>query len=68
MSEDEIAFHHSFKPRWGHMDALVFATDGMRGSYSDLSPWEQRFSVTSEGRDINVLSFNKSWEVGFFFF
>ncbi|KAL1983062.1 hypothetical protein VTN96DRAFT_545 [Rasamsonia emersonii] len=63
LTEDDIAFHHSFKPRWGPMDAIISVKNDMRDSLPDVGkPWEHGFSVTSEERDIVVLAFNKAPE------
>lgn len=68
LTEDDIAFHHSFKPRWGPMDAIISVKNDMRDSLPDVGkPWEHGFSVTSEERDIVVLAFNKAPEVGSLF-
>lgn len=65
LTEDDIAFHHSFKPRWGPMDSIICAKNDMRNTLPDPGePWEQGFSITSEGRDIVLLAFNKTPEVG----
>jgi len=64
LTEDDIAFHHSFKPRWGLMDSIICAKNDMRETLPDPSePWEQGISVTSEGRDVVLLAFNKAPEV-----
>ncbi|KAL1969492.1 hypothetical protein VTN77DRAFT_8930 [Rasamsonia byssochlamydoides] len=63
LTEDDIAFHHSFKPRWGPMDSIISVKNDMRESLPDPGkPWEQGFSVTSEERDIVVLAFKRTPE------
>lgn len=43
--------------------------NGMRETLPDADkPWEQGISITSEERDIVVLSFNKTVEVRLFYF
>ncbi|OJJ49056.1 hypothetical protein ASPZODRAFT_1385725 [Penicilliopsis zonata CBS 506.65] len=60
LTESDLAFHHSFKPRWGPMDTFICAKNDMRERLPDPNePWEQGISVTSEGRDIVLLAFNK---------
>jgi nuclear pore complex protein Nup98-Nup96 len=64
LTEDDIAFHHSFKPRWGPMDSIISVRNDTRESLPDPDqPWEQGFLVPSEERDIVVLAFNKALEV-----
>ncbi|EAU35773.1 hypothetical protein ATEG_03971 [Aspergillus terreus NIH2624] len=58
LSGDDIAFHHSFKPRWG-LDTLITAKNDVTDASSDDGRWEQKFSITSEGRDIVFLSLNQ---------
>ncbi|GFF98348.1 nucleoporin NUP145 [Aspergillus lentulus] len=63
LNEDDLAFHHSFKPRWGPMDSIICARNDM----AEVSPqtgtrWEEKFSVTSEERDIKVMAFKKDSE------
>ena len=55
LSRDEMAFHHSFKPRWGPMDSLVTVKNDMKNTQSADERWEQGISITSEDRDIIVL-------------
>ncbi|KAL1870974.1 hypothetical protein Plec18167_007281 [Paecilomyces lecythidis] len=63
LTEDDIAFHHSFKPRWGPMDSIICARNDMRHSLPEPGePWEQGLSITSEGRDVVLLAFNKTPE------
>ncbi|KAL1999630.1 hypothetical protein VTN02DRAFT_4254 [Thermoascus thermophilus] len=65
LTEDDIAFHHSFKPRWGPMNSVICAKNDMRETLPDPDkPWEQGISVTSEGRDVVLLAFNKAPEPG----
>lgn len=64
LTEDDIAFHHSFKPRWGPMDSIICARNDMRHSLPEPGePWEQGLSITSEGRDVVLLAFNRTPEV-----
>ena len=63
LSRDEMAFHHSFKPRWGPMDSLVTVKNDMKNTQSADERWEQGISITSEDRDIIVLGYNKVPEV-----
>ncbi|OJJ40627.1 hypothetical protein ASPWEDRAFT_101797 [Aspergillus wentii DTO 134E9] len=59
LSEDDIAFHHSFKPRWGPMDSIICVKNDMREFRAEAdSRWERGISITSEGRDIVLLGFN----------
>lgn len=51
------------------MDSIICVKNGMRETLPDADkPWEQGISVTSEERDIVVLSFNKTVEVRLFYF
>ncbi|KAL4930790.1 nucleoporin family protein [Aspergillus undulatus] len=60
MSKDDLDFHHSFKPRWGPVNSLICAKNEMSDHrYGDLH-WRERFSVTSEGRDIAILASGQS--------
>lgn len=63
MDEKDIAFHDSFKPRWGPMDSLVCAKDDMEPLASADQRWQERFSIFSEGRDIAVMGYNQSSSV-----
>lgn len=63
MDQRDVAFHDSFKPRWGPMDTLVCAKDDMKPLSGAEERWQERFSVFSEGRDIAVMVFNKSSSV-----
>lgn len=58
MDQRDVAFHDSFKPRWGPMDTLVCADD-MKFLFGAEERWQERFSVFSEGRDVAVMGFNK---------
>ncbi|KAE8392086.1 nuclear protein 96-domain-containing protein [Aspergillus alliaceus] len=60
LSQDDLAFHHSFKPRWGPADSILCVKDGMGGVHSGDHRWEQKFSITSEERDIILLALNKA--------
>lgn len=65
LSRDEMAFHHSFKPRWGPMDSLITTKNDMRNTKpAENEGWEKGISITSEDRDIIVLGYNKVPEVG----
>ncbi|KAL4908180.1 nuclear protein 96-domain-containing protein [Aspergillus multicolor] len=62
MSKDDLDFHHSFKPRWGPVNSLICAKGEMSDRrYGDLH-WREKFSVTSEGRDIAVFGSRQSAE------
>lgn len=63
MDQRDVAFHDSFKPRWGPMDTLVCAKDDMKPLSGAEERWQERFSVFSEGRDIAVMDFNKASSV-----
>lgn len=64
MDKKDAAFHDSFKPRWGPMDALVCAKNDMTGTISEVhTRWHERFSIFSEGRDITVMKYNQTGEV-----
>ncbi|KAI9373807.1 nuclear protein 96-domain-containing protein [Aspergillus egyptiacus] len=55
MSKDDLDFHHSFKPRWGTFNSLLCAKSNFSVTqYADLD-WREKFSITSEGRDIALL-------------
>ncbi|PTU18236.1 hypothetical protein P175DRAFT_0495628 [Aspergillus ochraceoroseus IBT 24754] len=58
MSRDDIAFHRSFKPRWGPVNSLICVKDEMAG----YSHWKQKLSLFSEGRDIVLLEVGPSAE------
>ncbi|KAF7717991.1 Nucleoporin NUP145 [Penicillium ucsense] len=61
MNESDVAFHASFKPRWGTMDSIICAKNDVTGSLSESNKrWKERFSVFSEGRDVAVLQFVSS--------
>ncbi|KAE8133421.1 nuclear protein 96-domain-containing protein [Aspergillus pseudotamarii] len=62
LSQDDLAFHHSFKPRWGPADSIICVKNGMGDIHSADGRWEQRFSITSEERDITLLASNESPE------
>ena len=58
MSETDVAFHDSFKPRWGTMDSIICARNDMTGPLSEGNKrFKERLSVFSEGRDVAVLQF-----------
>lgn len=63
MDQKDLAFHDSFKPRWGPMDSLVCAKDDIKPLSGAEQRWQERFSVFSEGRDIAVMDFNQSSSV-----
>lgn len=63
MDQKEMAFHDSFKPRWGPMDTLVCAKDDMKPLSGAEQRWPERFSVFSEGRDISVMDYDPSSNV-----
>ncbi|KAK1138831.1 hypothetical protein N8T08_001748 [Aspergillus melleus] len=56
LTEDDLAFHHSFKPRWGPVNSLICVQNGLRDAGSD-DRWQPELSVTSEERDIALLAF-----------
>ncbi|KAJ5304924.1 uncharacterized protein N7443_004584 [Penicillium atrosanguineum] len=60
MDTKDIAFHESFKPRWGPMDSLVCAKSDMEPLPDADQRWQERFSVFSEARDIAVMGYNQS--------
>ncbi|PYH88593.1 hypothetical protein BO71DRAFT_365099 [Aspergillus ellipticus CBS 707.79] len=62
LSADDRAFHHSFKPRWGSVNSILCARNEMGGVQSGNGGWQPKFSVTSEGRDVSLLEFNKEIE------
>ncbi|KAL3477129.1 nuclear protein 96-domain-containing protein [Aspergillus californicus] len=56
MSKDDLDFHHSFKPRWGPGNSLICEKNYMgENQYGDLY-WREKYSITSEGRDIAFLA------------
>ncbi|KAL4891913.1 nuclear protein 96-domain-containing protein [Aspergillus ambiguus] len=59
LSGDDLAFHHSFKPRWGPADTLITAKNDVNDVASDDGRWEQKFSIASEGRDIVLLALSQ---------
>ncbi|KAL3488767.1 nuclear protein 96-domain-containing protein [Aspergillus germanicus] len=62
MSQDDLDFHHSFKPRWGPVNSLICATsDITENRYGDLH-WREKFSITSEGRDIALFASGRTAE------
>ncbi|PWY87626.1 hypothetical protein BO70DRAFT_198647 [Aspergillus heteromorphus CBS 117.55] len=62
LSADDMAFHHSFKPRWGPVNSLLCVQNGLGGTLAGDARWQSKFSVTSEGRDVSLLAFNKELE------
>ena len=54
MTSDDIAFHQTFKPRWGPMDTLICAQSTVGMTEADGS-WVQGMSIASEGRDVSFL-------------
>ncbi|KAE8145513.1 nuclear protein 96-domain-containing protein [Aspergillus avenaceus] len=62
LSGDDIAFHHSFKPRWGPADSLLCAKNEMADANRKDDRWEQKLSITSEGRDVVLLTLSKTPE------
>lgn len=63
MDAKDVAFHDSFKPRWGPMDSLVCAKSDMEPLPDADQRWQERFSVFSEARDIAVMGYNQSSNV-----
>jgi nuclear pore complex protein Nup98-Nup96 len=62
ISQDDLNFHHSFKPRWGPVNSLICATsDITENRYGDLH-WREKFSITSEGRDIALFASGRTAE------
>ncbi|PYH45274.1 uncharacterized protein BP01DRAFT_365748 [Aspergillus saccharolyticus JOP 1030-1] len=59
LSADDLAFHHSFKPRWGPGNSLLCVRNSFSPIEAGLSRWDHRLSVTSEGRDVSLLSYSK---------
>lgn len=67
MSQKDVAFHDSFKPRWGLMDSIVCAKDVMTEPISGVNNrWQERLSVFSEGRDIAIFKYHQTGEVSGF--
>jgi hypothetical protein len=73
MNETEIAFHNSFKPRWGGTSTLICATNDVKKSvpegddgHADKHRWEEGTSIVSEGRNIGFLKFGTGDEVCLF--
>ncbi|KAL4974153.1 nuclear protein 96-domain-containing protein [Aspergillus desertorum] len=62
MSKDESDFHHSFKPRWGPINLLICAKNEMSDHRYGDQHWREKFSVTSEGRDIAILGSRRTVE------
>jgi nuclear pore complex protein Nup98-Nup96 len=62
MSKDDLDFHHSFKPRWGPVDLLICAKNGMGNHQYGDQHWSEKFSVISEGRDIAILGSRRTAE------
>ncbi|RAL17550.1 nucleoporin family protein [Aspergillus homomorphus CBS 101889] len=62
LSADDLAFHHSFKPRWGPANSLLCVRNNIGPIEVGLNRWEHRLSVTSEGRDVSLLSYQKATE------
>ncbi|GKZ89861.1 hypothetical protein AnigIFM59636_001108 [Aspergillus niger] len=58
LSEDDLAFHHSFKPRWGTLNSLLCVKNDMADVQAGDSAWRHKLSLTSEGRDVALLEFN----------
>lgn len=64
MDENDVAFHDSFKPRWGPQDTLVCGKTDMQETISEVSQtWQEKFTVFSEGGDVAVMTYNKNSEV-----
>lgn len=63
MDAKDVAFHDSFKPRWGPMDSLVCAKSDMEPLSDADQRWQERFSVFSEARDVAVMGYNQSSDV-----
>ncbi|THC96281.1 hypothetical protein EYZ11_004231 [Aspergillus tanneri] len=59
LNEDDLAFHHSFKPRWGPVGSIICVQNGLGDTGSD-ERWQRKLSVTSEERDIVLLAFNRN--------
>ncbi|KAF7592863.1 hypothetical protein BBP40_012342 [Aspergillus hancockii] len=62
LSQDDLAFHHSFKPRWGPADSIICVNNGVGNINSRDGHWEQKLSITSEDRDIVLLALHKTPE------
>ncbi|PLB55023.1 hypothetical protein P170DRAFT_421646 [Aspergillus steynii IBT 23096] len=61
LTEDDLAFHHSFKPRWGPVDSIICVQNGLSDACSD-DRWQPQLSVTSEERDVVLLAFKNTAE------
>ncbi|RAH43280.1 uncharacterized protein BO95DRAFT_502161 [Aspergillus brunneoviolaceus CBS 621.78] len=59
LSADDLAFHYSFKPRWGPSNALLCVRNNADSVEAGLSYWEHSLTVTSEGRDVSILKYRK---------
>lgn len=68
MDQRDLAFHDSFKPRWGPMDSLLCAKDDIKPLSGAEQRWQERFSVFSEGRDVAVMDYKSSSSVSANFF
>lgn len=66
MTQEDVAFHHSFKPRWGPLDTLICAKNHTTNdAYFDGNPrWQYGAHVTSGGRGVNLLMANQAVEPG----
>ncbi|KAL4921695.1 nuclear protein 96-domain-containing protein [Aspergillus aurantiobrunneus] len=56
LSKDDLDFHHSFKPRWGTVNSLICAKNEMSDHRYGDPHWREKLSITSEGRDITILT------------
>ncbi|KAL2813182.1 nuclear protein 96-domain-containing protein [Aspergillus cavernicola] len=56
MGKDDLDFHHSFKPRWGPVNSLLCARNELSKNQDGGLDWREKFSITSEGRDIALFA------------
>ncbi|KAF9883061.1 hypothetical protein FE257_004140 [Aspergillus nanangensis] len=62
LSAEDLAFHHSFKPRWGSFDSLLCVKNDAKELTSNDDRWAPRLSVTGEGRDLVLLALKTTSE------
>ncbi|KAJ5762400.1 uncharacterized protein N7511_005782 [Penicillium nucicola] len=63
MSDIDLSFHDSFKPRWGPQDTLLCGKTDMQETISEVSQtWQEKFTVFSAGGDVAVMTYNKTSE------
>ncbi|KAJ5093555.1 hypothetical protein N7456_009416 [Penicillium angulare] len=63
MDQKDLAFHESFKPRWGPMDSIVCAKGDFTAPIEGTgNRWNERFSIFSEGRDVAVMDYSQPTE------